>query len=604
MLKQKTAKPVSVFILLVLLAFVLFRILHGGAPRKPNPIPPGDYSYTVAYAEHRIRQTMERHHLPSVAVALIDDQNVIWQEAFGLANVEEGLPATTNTIYKLLSVAKVFTALETMRLVEEGRIDLDAPVADYLPGFTIQSRFRESEPITVRSILAHRSGLPRNPCWRVELEPGSRSVPEELVASLADGYQAFPIGDRYKYSNMGLVMLGTIIQQIRGKPFASHMKESLLASAGMECSAFVTADLPRGKGFASGYEYWKGDYYPRGQGDIATLPSGNLYSTVADMADFVRFILRDGEGVIEAETLKAMFEDQFTNRRDPQPMGLGWKLSPVFGGEKLVWHDGGPTEGIGALVALLPERKLGVVLFANEVSFDGSIAVPLALEILEPMLETKDGVVPPESNARKAVDVDRAQLEAYAGRYVAWGKIMEVSQKGGRLKGEIQGMGFDLVPTGQSRFKVDHWLMKLGLDHFFNLPVDLRKLEIEFSTEEEMMTINIANISHEACPRYPVVTEIPDLWKRVAGKYDLSYRFPSDAVGSEVVGRSEIQIEDGVLSMGGFVGPLKPISETEMVILSGPFAGETMVYEPETACIYHQSIVFKPTKPDPATGSP
>jgi CubicO group peptidase (beta-lactamase class C family) len=95
--------------------------------RRPDPIPPGDYGYTVEYADYRVQQLMERHHLPSVALALIDDQHVVWQETFGLANVEEEIPATTNTVYRLWSVSKVLTAIETMRLVEEGLVDLDAP---------------------------------------------------------------------------------------------------------------------------------------------------------------------------------------------------------------------------------------------------------------------------------------------------------------------------------------------------------------------------------------------------------------------------------------------------------------------------------------------
>ncbi len=95
-------------------------------PRKPDPIPLGDYSYTVDYAEHRIERLMKQHHLPSTAVALIDDQNIIWQEAFGLANIEEEIPATPDTVYKMYSIAKAFTAIETMRLVEDGRLDLDA----------------------------------------------------------------------------------------------------------------------------------------------------------------------------------------------------------------------------------------------------------------------------------------------------------------------------------------------------------------------------------------------------------------------------------------------------------------------------------------------
>ena len=299
-----------------------------------------------------------------------------------------------------------------------------------------------------------------------------------------------------------------------------------------------------------------------------------------------------------------MFQDQYSSQQDPQPIGLGWKTARVFGYERLVWHDGGPTEGVGSLIALLPERKLGVVLFANEVSFEGAVSIFLAVEMLELMLETKYGVIPPEDETPKPVVIDRSLLDAYAGKYVAWGQMMAVSPGGNRLKASIQGMKFDLIPVSQTKFRVDHWLLKFRLADLLPLPIDLeklRELEIEFpvgdEADEEMMIINIAGISYEVCPRYPEVTDVPALWEELTGEYNLVHRLPSGRIGSEVVGRSEIFIDDGVLQMTGWVGPLKPISKTEIIILSGSFAGEMMVYEPDTGYIYHQSIVYQPTEP-------
>ena len=606
MLKRKKVIPVSVLILLVLLASVSFWSWQRAAPKKPDPIPSGDYSYTVDYAEYRIHQLMKQHHLPSVAVALIDDQDIIWQEAFGWANVEKEIPATVDTVYKLWSVSKVFTAIETMRLVEEGLVDLDAPITDYLPNFSIQSRFPDSEPITIRSILAHHSGLPRNECHSLMSRAGDYGALGEMVESLEDCHMAFPVGYRYKYISIGPDMLGYIVQELRGENFARYMKENLLTLVGMENSAFVSAGIPAQKDVALGYEYYKGEYYPYEQGDITSLPSGNLYSTIEDMSDFAHFVFRGGEAngeqIINPETLNLMFEDQFSSQRDPQPMGLGWKKTRALGSELMVWHDGGPSEGIGSLVALLPERKLGVVLFANEVSFEGSVSVPLAIDILERMLETKYGIIPPEDEISEPIDIDRSLLEDYVGRYIAFGQVMDVSLRGDRLKGKIQGMKFDLIPVGQTRFRVSHWLLNLGLADLLQFPIDLRELEIEFlagdEADEDVMIINIGDISYEICPRYPEFTDIPALWEEIAGVYDLVARLPSGNIGSEIVGRDEIQLEDGVLRMPGVIGPLKPINETEIIILSGPFAGETMVYEPGTGYIYHQWVVYKPTEPD------
>ncbi|MEA3337578.1 MAG: serine hydrolase domain-containing protein [Chloroflexota bacterium] len=605
-LKRKTVIAISMLILLILLAIVVFWRWQRAEPRKPDPIPPGDYTYSVDYAEYRIDQLMKQHHLPSVAVALIDDQDTVWQKAFGLANVEKEIPATVDTVYKLWSISKVFTAIETMRLVEEGLVDLDAPITDTIPDFSIQSRFPDSEPITIRSILAHHSGLPRNECHSLMSGPADYDVLGEMAESLKDCHMAFPVGYRYKYINIGPDVLGHIIQELRGEYYPRYMKENLLAPVGMENSAFLSTGIPAKRDVALGYEYYKGEYYPYEQGDITHLPSGNLYSTLEDMSAFAKFVFRGGEAngeqVIDRETLMLMFEDQFSSQRDPQPMGLGWKRAPVFGSELLVWHDGGPGEGIGSLVALLPERKLGVVLFANEISFEGSISVFLANEILERMLETKYGVTSPEDETSEPVDIDRSLLDDYEGRYVAFGQVMDVFLSGDRLKGKIQGMKFDLIPVGQTEFQVSHWLLNLGLADLLQLPIDLRELEIEFlagdEAEEDVMIINMGDISYEICPRYPEFTDIPALWQELAGVYELVERLSSGNVGSEIIGRDEIVIEDGVLRMPGVIGPLKPISETEIIILGGPFAGETMVYEPGTGYIYHQWVVYKPIEAD------
>ncbi len=583
----------------------------GGAPRKPGILVPGDYRYTIDYSEYRIQKLMSRHHLPSVAVALIDDQCTVWQGVFGWAKVEDKIPARSDTVYKVWSVSKVFTALETMRLVEEGLVDLDAPITDCIPDFSIQSRFPDSGPITIRSILAHHSGLPRNECHSLTVVPGDPNALAEMVKSMADCHMAFPVGTRYKYSNIGPNILGYTIQEFRGESFSSYMKESLLDRIGMVSSGFLSADVPAQRDRAMGYEYYKGKYYPYEQGDIAELSSGNLYSTLEDMAVFVKFLFRDGEAdgeqIIDPATLHMMFENQFASERDPQPMGLGWKITHALNSELMVWHDGGPGEGIGALVAFLPERELGVVLFANSTSFDGRISVPLAIEILELMLETKYGVLPPEERIARRIKVERSQLEDYAGKYIAFGEVMDVSRNGNRLKGKITGIGLDLIAVEGGRFRVSHWLLKFGVGKLFHLPIDFSQLGIEFLVGDEgdkdVMIINFGDIFYEVCPRYPDVEEVPDLWNELAGDYDRVARLPSGGMGADALGRSRIWIEDDVLQMGGLVGPILPINETEIVIQSGPFAGETMDFDPGTGNICHQLFVYKPTRTELSAGN-
>ncbi len=595
---SRKIKFILIILPTILILALIFMAWRGKPPRIPGDIPLGDYVPAIAYAEDKIQWAIRGYHLPGVAVSLIDDQDTLWQETFGMANLETNTSAEADTVYKLWSVAKVFTAIETMRLVEEGLVDLDAPITEYLPNFSIQSRFLDSDPITIRSLLTHRSGLPRNECHWIDF---SEEALASLVASLGDCHLAFPVGYQYKYSNLGFDLLGYLIQEKRGGLFQDYMRENLLIPIGMDNSSFLRAQVPTGLEFASGYEYYQGEYYPYEQDDITSFPSGNLYSTIEDMGQFAKFIFRgrdvNGGQIISPETFEIMFADQLSGSSDPQPMGLGWKTAHVLGSERMVWHEGGPGDGTGALVALLPQRKLGVVLIANGTAFEVNVSLPLALDILELLLKTKYGVNIPQEHTQEQVALDRSVLEKYVGKYAAFGNLLEVSLDGTRLKGSFQGITVRLVPLNKTTFLMKHWLADLGLAEFFGVPFDLRQAKIEFMLGEgndvDGLIINYRDILFETCSRYPQLDEIPPLWQGVVGEYDLLARLPSGAVGAEVLGQSSVQIEEYVLRMSGLVGPINPISDTEIVILTGPFAGETMLYDPDTGNIIHQNIAYQ-----------
>lgn len=592
-------KIVLIAITAILFIAVVSGLWQGGKPRKPGEIPLGDYSYTLEYAGYRISQVMEQKHLPGFAVALIDDQDAIWQKTFGLANIEKDQPVRSDTVFRLWSVAKAFTAIETLRLVEDGLVDLDTPITAYIPDFELQSRFPDSGPITIRSILTNRSGLPRNGCHWIDLNP---NVLFDLVASLKDCYQVYPVGYRYKYSNAGFNLLGYLIEEMRGEPFPDYLRDELFLPIGMDNTAFLRMHLPAQADVAPGYEFYEGEYYPYEQGDITNVASGNLYGTLDDLTKFVQFVFREGEAngvqLMAPETLRKMFVEQASSARDPHSMGLGWNTNRVLSSELLVWHDGGSSDGTSSLVAYLPERKLGVVLIANGTTFDGSVSVPLAVEFLGLMLETKYGVIRPQEEPLETVEIARTELENYVGKFIVFGEVMDVYLDGDQLKGSVYGFSFNLDPLGETLFQPRNWLADIGLASLLGAPVDLRQLKVEFMAGDEIsgdyLILHLGEIGHEICPKYPDIDGIPPLWDALAGDYDLYPRLPSGLPGTENLGHTSILVEDGVLRMGGSVGPVLPISETRMVILSGPFVGETMVYDPETGFIYHQNIVYVP----------
>ena len=540
---------------------------------------------------------MRKHHLPAFAVSIVDHEKILFQDALGFIDLENEIPASPNSVFKLWSVAKAFTATEIFREVEEGRIDLDAPLTEYLPEFSIQSRFTENEPITVKNLLAHRSGLPRNGCIACPPEEGDSYTLEKFEKSTAECYRAFPVSYRYHYSNLGYNLLGRIVEQNRDMGFAGYMKIHLLNDLGMESSTFNFDEIENPHNLALGYEYYKRKQYPILQTNINSVPSGNLYSTIGDLSIFLQAFLNNK--VFAAQnTMQQMFVDHFSTKEDPETMGLGWKTRKLAGGHLMVWHDGGPDDGSGALIAMVPEQNLGLAMLANSTSFGSDKSVPLAINIFNRLIEEKSNSRPMPAEKPEPYSIPKELLNEYEGLYMAWGMPMEVEARKSKLKGKIGGLALNLIPISETEFRVSHWMDKIGLTKIIKPPVAFDKLRISFpepdSTDPAFLIINLDHISYEICPRYPIQDSPEESWMHLLGSYQLAGRLPGNRAGQLREDKYSIYMEDNVLKLSGVFGPIIPLEDNFIRIVSGPFAGETMEYLPDSGHIVHQNIVFLP----------
>jgi len=556
-----------------------------------------EYSKTIKYTESQINKLMRKKHLPAFAITIVDDQDILYQQAFGMSDIENNIKASTESVFKIYSVAKLFTALEIFREVEEGLIDIDNSILNYLPDFSIQSRNNEDNYITVKSILAHRSGLPRNGCVMLPAVNNDIHTLDKFEKSTADCYMAYPVAYRYKYSNLGYNLLGRVIEQNRNAGFSSFMKDHLLHDLGMRNSTFSFSDISDPELIAKGYEYYKHKYYPMNQTDINSVPSGNLYSTIEDLSVFLKDVINN-EVFDSEQTMAKMFVDHFSESTDPETMGLGWKTTNINKSELMVWHDGGPIEGIGSLVAVLPKRNLGIALVANSTSFDGSISVPFAIEIFKQILETKAEIEYYQPEEKVKFEIGSQLLSLYEGKYAAFGQLMDVKVRNNKLKGRIGAFGLDLIPVNETEFRVSHWMDRIGLTKIIKPPVEFNRIKIEFlksySPDSCYMIINLDNISYEICPKYPDHFSVTGNWDNLTGEYMMAVRLPGNKTGDYTGSHYTILKEDNVMVMSGLFGPIMPLNEKSLIILSGPFAGETIEYFPESGNLIHQNAVFKP----------
>ena len=585
---------------LAILVAMLFMVSCTGEPQKPADIQGDGYAYTKEWATWYITNKLIKNgKVPSVVIALVDDQEVVWQEAFGYADLEEQVFASADTIYRMGSISKPFTALAIMKLYEDGIIDLDAPITDYLPDFSLKTRFPDSDPITIRSILSHRSGLPVGSIrWLIEnsgIRDYERISLKELVDFLPDEYVSYPVGYRYQYSNLGFTILGRIIEVVTGSEFTVYMQENILNPLGMGESSFLSSPAIKGK-MGMGYYTDQSKAEPHPQLDYSDLPPANLYSTLSDMAKFVSFLFGEGEvndkQIIQKETLEMMYVDYYSRPRDPCPLGLSWGLYSLSSGHIMVVH-GGSVAGFEAFMGFLPNEKLGFVIVAN---LTGATLTNPGAKVLELMLESKYGIKPIEETIPETVHVDKTTLERYVGKYNTIFTVFDIILKNDTLQMPIPlGLKSNLIPISETQFRFPTPIQKL-IKALIGLKMTMEFL-IGNDTEEDIMILKDNFGFCYVSPKVSEIEGIPPLWNELAGKYTLEPYY-----SEETFGKFQINIVDNVLTAdltsdiipGPLTLVLNPINDTEILTVGGFWGGETISYDSDTGYLSWAGIIAKP----------
>ena len=578
----KNKKVIIFVVVLSILSVTLVVIPY--PPMRPVKISIDDYTYAIEYTEYELNALQRKHNLPSFGISMLDSEDIVYQSAVGMSNIEKNIEANLQTVYKAGSISKLFTAIEIMRLYEEGLVDLDAPIETYLPEFSINSRFNDSDPITIRNILAHRSGLPRNGNINYWTWDNGTYILRDLVASLAESHLAFPANYRYKYSNIGYDTLARIIEVVRGEWFAIYMRDSLLLPIGMNSSAYLSQHIDDQSRIAVGYYKDGKNNVAYTQYDIIALGSGGLYTTLQDMNAFARFIFNKGNvngyQIVNETTLALMFQSQYDKFSDPQQIGAGFFLDCSYLPEngQIVLHAG-TNQGTNSIIALIPEQQLGVIIYANSEEFVDPVKV-LALEILELMYETKTGLKKQKEDY-EFQEVDSTILQSYVGKYTIEGDIAEIYMtSSGNLKISYQGANMDLDPLNVSTFVASHWLLNAG--------------DIKVKFVEDYMIVTLEDVVHMICPSYEIDEVILSSWTPYFGNYEGWKRHYSVYTGIDIPYNVVLKVEDDIFRL---IWPtkfiLEPISSTQLMILSGPFDGELMDLDINTGFIYWQNFVFK-----------
>jgi serine beta-lactamase-like protein LACTB, mitochondrial len=317
----------------------------------------------AARIDSAIRAFLSKARVPSLSVAVVADGRIRFQRAYGVADLENSVPATPSTVYRIASTTKPVTAVAAMQLAEKGLLDLDAPVQKYVPSFPVKS-----SPITARHLLANTSGIRNYKRGESERTDHYDSLTDALKIFQDDPLEHAP-GEKFSYTTFGYTLLGAVVESACGKPFRDCLRERIFDPAGMRHTQpdDVRALVPnRARGYQPAV-------YGRFDGPVVNsrlmdssykLPGGGLLSTAEDMARFAIALL-DGV-LIETKTLAQMSRNQKAADGKETGYGYGWYVGKREGRppDGSIWH-GGVQSGFTSEFWILPEKRFAAVLLAN-----------------------------------------------------------------------------------------------------------------------------------------------------------------------------------------------------------------------------------------------
>lgn len=486
--------------LLLPLAISTLVMLAGCATKMPSPpalIARGDFTAVQRYATMLSEQAISKKWVQGISIALVDDQRVVWASGFGYADVEAKQLANADTLYRVGSIAKLFTDTAAMQLVETGLIKLDEPVKAVLPGFSPKWWDTSATPITTRMLMTHHSGLPRDVQKSFQNPQPPRFADE---AGNFDGYLAYRPGLMFSYSNVGLSVLGSMVEKASGTRFEDYMHSAVLKPLGMQHSAF---DVAASQDAAMAKSY-RGDTV-MGSVPLRDVPAGGLNSSANDLSRFLMMVFAQGQAngqrVLHANSVAEMLRPQNTDvpLDFDSRMGLGWFLqSPdtarIAGGGWNAAHDGA-IDGYRSALMALPEHKLGVVVLTNSYAGSGIVRT-IAAQVLKVALEAKTGIRQTgtgeaesgESVAKPSfVDTPLVpeQLASWTGNYsTRMGPVRIHTADNKTLRIDAPGFSGDLLEREDGRFGLRYKLLglvpaplgSLGAMGFSRRTVDGREL--------------------------------------------------------------------------------------------------------------------------------
>lgn len=405
----------SFFIMYVLFALFLLLILPNllSAAEKQAPIQKSiklnmNTIELQAFIDSLIQQKMEEHHIPGVQFILVKDGEVFFAKGYGYADLENKIPVDPErTLYRICSIAKVVTGTAVMQLVEQGKIDLNKDINDYLSLFKVKNKF--PQPVTMNHLLTHTAGFDDMYLKKVGRTPEEQMPLGEFLAKRLPPVIT-PPGEISTYSNLGNALAGYLVEVISQQDFADYAAEHIFKPLEMTRSSFRLPDS-LAPDLVNGYFYKNGKYQNMPFDYLNDYPAGQMVSTATDMAKFMIAHLQNGRykdrQILKESTIKQMHSPQFKHHLKLHgDMGHTFAIGAVQG-HRLLEHNGGYI-GAATRLWLLPDLNIGIYVACNTMNSQLNYDVTNQLaERYFPKIKKDTTTFPIENLPPYDADVDR-----------------------------------------------------------------------------------------------------------------------------------------------------------------------------------------------------
>jgi CubicO group peptidase (beta-lactamase class C family) len=417
--------------LLVLLVLVMLATSSPARAqqKESGSTGPTDTREVEAFLDGYLGHQLEDYHIPGATVSVVKEGEVLFAKGYGKADVEKGESVQADeTLFRIASITKLFTATAAMQLAEEGELDLHKDVNTYLTDVEIPNTY-PGRPVTLHHLLTHTAGFEEHYTGSgarnaSDVEPLDEYLSEQMPARVR------PPGEVSSYSNYGMSLAGLVVQEVSGVPYDRYVEDNILDPLRMESTSTAQPPAPElRERLATGYDVEGGEPVASPFEYFDDAPAGSVSTTATDMAAFMISHLQNGRfgdaRILHEDTAKEMHETQFQHH--PRLDGMAYGFSEqTLNGERTIQH-GGNLEQFHAMLALLPEHDVGLFVAYNSYGDGGDFA---EYELLEAFMDRYYPKAPPQalepSNEGISGNADRVAGSYRVGRsnYTGFEKVL------------------------------------------------------------------------------------------------------------------------------------------------------------------------------------